>query len=276
MLKRTLTGLFIIAVMVGAFLLRQFVDYRLFNILIYVFAIAGTFEMLRAFGDKLTFFNRSVVCAYALTVIPAMTFLSPDVWRMITFAATLLTLSSFVLEFRSASVESVSYSLLLLFYPTGLLTAMTALNVSGETGFIALLLVFVIASFSDTGAYFIGSLVKGRKLCPEISPKKTVSGFIGGLIGGSIGAVLVRIVFDGAKGMFFEGDLEWLIYLFVGLFGAAVSAFGDLVEGGMKRKLGLKDMGDVLPGHGGILDRIDSTMFTSVFIYFVLRLVAQI
>lgn len=266
MLKRTLTGIFIIAVMVGTFLLRQFVDYRLFNILIYAFAVIGTFEITRAFKDRLTFFSKCIVWAYALTVIPVMTFVSGSAWRIVTFAAFVLAISDFVIEFKTVTAESVAHTLLACFYPTGLLVAMTAINGLGEQGFVPLLLVFITASFSDTFAYFVGSLIKGKKLCPNISPKKTISGFIGGFFGGALGAVLVWLVFPAAKGVFIASDLEWIIYFAIGMVASAVSAFGDLVEGGLKRKLGIKDLGNLLPGHGGILDRIDSTMFTAVLI----------
>lgn len=270
MLKRTLTSALVVAVMLGAFLLRELVDFRLFYLLIYAFALIGTFEMLRALDKRVNLYTKVIVWSYALALTPIFTFLGESAALIASFSAFILVLSSFVIEFYSSTVESVGCGLLALFYPTGLLYAMLKVNAFAEKGFVPMLLLFVIAVLSDVGAYLIGSAVRGKKLSPDISPKKTVSGFIGGLITGSIGALLVYFVFNGqAKGIIVSSDLEWLIFLAIGLFGAAISAFGDLVEGGLKRKLGIKDMGELLPGHGGILDRIDSTMFSAVLVFFV-------
>ena len=269
MLKRVLTGIVIVIAVTGAFILRQLVDHRLFNIMIFAFSVFGTFEMLRAFGDNVTFFCKCVVWAYAIVSVPLMTFLSAEVWGITTFIGVLLIISSLVFEFKNASVPSIGHSLIALLYPSGMLGAMTALNVSGDRGFIALLLVFVVTPFADTGAYVIGSILKGKRLSPEISPKKTISGFIGGLIVGAIGGLLVWLVFPAAKGVFVDGSLEWVVYLALSVVCSAVSVFGDLTEGALKRKLGIKDMGGLLPGHGGMLDRIDSTMYSAVFVYLV-------
>ncbi len=266
MVKRVLTSIVIVAALVGAFLLRQLVDYRLFNVLIYALALTGTFEIVDAFKEKLTFFSKCVVWAYAISVTPLMTFFT-DVWYPITFAAMLLMISDFVFEFKDVTIEKVGCGMLALFYPAGLLIAAAYVNGMGpESGFIPMLLVFVIAPFADSGAYIIGSIVKGPKLSPVISPKKTVSGLIGGLVGGMLGAFLVWLIFPQAKGCIVNAPWEWSIYILIGLVASAVSVFGDLVEGAMKRKLGLKDSGKILPGHGGMLDRIDSTMFVAVFI----------
>ena len=272
MLKRTLTGIGIIIITAGVFCLRQFVDYRLFNLLFFLLAVIGTFEILRALGDRVTALAKCVVWAYALALVPLMTFFD-NVWAIVTFIASLAVIGTFVLEFDKVSIESVGAALLALFYPTGMLGAAIALNVAGDNGFVALLLVFVVTPFADTGAYLLGSLIKGPKLSPVISPHKTISGFIGGLFSGALGSCLVWLIFPAAKGLFVSADWEWVIYLIIGLVATAVSVFGDLTEGAMKRKLGIKDMGNILPGHGGVLDRIDSTMFVAVFVYFIFAII---
>ena len=268
MLKRIITGAGVVVTLVGFFLLRQFVDYRLFNILIFAFAVFGTFEILRAFKEKVTPLGKTVVWVYALSAVPVVTFLGLSSGLTLTFAALLLILCTLVFEFGVSDDSAVGHALIAALYPTGLLVLMAGVN-TPERGFIALLLVFVIAPFSDTGAFAIGSLLKGKKLCPNISPNKTISGFIGGLIVGAVGATLIWFIFPEAKGFFGGGDAEWIVYFGTGLIGSAISAFGDLVEGAIKRKTGIKDMGDMLPGHGGILDRIDSTMFTAIFVFFI-------
>ena len=131
---------------------------------------------------------------------------------------------------------------------------------------LALLLVFVTASFCDVAAFFVGSALKGKKLCPEISPNKTISGAIGGIIGGIIGGVAV---YFGMKWFYYTpvcfgpGWADTLTFALVGAVFAALTELGDLAESTVKRKLGIKDMGDILPGHGGIMDRIDGLLFVA-------------
>ncbi|MBP5177922.1 MAG: phosphatidate cytidylyltransferase [Clostridia bacterium] len=270
MIKRLLTSAGVIITITGFFLLRQFVDYRLFNVLVFGLMITGTFEMVRAFKEKLTFFVKCVIWAYAISIVPLMTFFA-DVWAPVTFAAMLLIVSSLVFEFDAIDPEKAGVGMLALFYPAGLITAMAAVNgfgktVAGDSGFIPLLLIFVIAPFADAGAYIVGSIVKGKKLSPVISPNKTISGFIGGLVAGALGAFLIWLVFPSARGAVAGVSWEWALYIMIGFIASAVSTFGDLVEGALKRKLDIKDMGGLLPGHGGMLDRIDSTMYVAVLI----------
>ncbi|MGG0718799.1 phosphatidate cytidylyltransferase [Robertmurraya massiliosenegalensis] len=113
---------------------------------------------------------------------------------------------------------------------------------------------------TDSGAYFIGRKIGKRKLWPEISPNKTVEGFLGGIIC----AVVVSILF----GIFSDIDSSFLklgiITIFLSIFGQV----GDLVESALKRHYHVKDSGRLLPGHGGILDRFDSLLFVWPLLYF--------
>ena len=118
-------------------------------------------------------------------------------------------------------------------------------------------------------AYFTGFLIGGKKLCPTISPKKTVAGAIGGVFGGIIGALLIWLLFD-VVGLFnsFNNvvavsihETQWiaiLIYIALGAISAPICEIGDLIASWIKRKAGIKDYGNLFPGHGGVMDRIDS------------------
>ena len=119
---------------------------------------------------------------------------------------------------------------------------------------------------ADTFAYWFGSMIGGRKLCPSISPKKTVAGFVGGLFGGMLVAVIMFLLFEQFAlfpnaGYVPFTDATWksaLIYLAIGLVGAVAGQLGDLAASRIKRSLGIKDFGKIFPGHGGIMDRFDS------------------
>ena len=121
-------------------------------------------------------------------------------------------------------------------------------------------LVFLIPWLSDTFAYFVGRSFGKRKLAPAISPHKTQEGAIAGIIAAVLGVCFFKV-------LSFEA-LGWGDCLIVGSVGAVVSQVGDLFESFIKRALGVKDSGVVIPGHGGILDRFDSVLFCGPFIYF--------
>ncbi len=121
-------------------------------------------------------------------------------------------------------------------------------------GFTKLIYVILIVIAADVGAYFGGSFFKGPKMAPKLSPNKTWSGFLSGLILGALMGGLVGHLI----GLGFILGLALAIPLVI------LSVLGDLLESGLKRKLDVKDAGDLLPGHGGILDRLDSLMLAVV------------
>jgi phosphatidate cytidylyltransferase len=121
-------------------------------------------------------------------------------------------------------------------------------------GFIWSLFILLIIWANDTGAYFIGKNLGKRKLWPSISPNKTIEG--------SVGGVLVGLVVSGIFGVLFP-DIWTIGYaLGLGLLISVLGQLGDLVESAIKRSTGTKDSGRILPGHGGVLDRFDSLIFT--------------
>jgi len=122
----------------------------------------------------------------------------------------------------------------------------------------------VLVSCNDTFAYIFGVLFGKHPLAPHISPKKTWEGLIGSIIATTIGSALV-----------FEFVLEhnWWIGAGIGLVAVITATCGDLIESAVKRDLAIKDMGTILPGHGGTLDRIDSVLFTGPAVWFALELI---
>lgn len=127
-------------------------------------------------------------------------------------------------------------------------------------------LIFISAFGTDSMAYFTGYLFGKHKLCPSISPKKTIEGSIGGIAG----SVILCGVFA-----YFVIPFLFLHCIVIGIIGGIVSQFGDLTASLFKRKMGIKDYGNLIPGHGGVLDRIDSLLFTAPFIYYYIMLIIQ-
>ncbi|QSX06553.1 phosphatidate cytidylyltransferase [Sedimentibacter sp. zth1] len=120
-------------------------------------------------------------------------------------------------------------------------------------------LVYLISFGTDTFAYFTGVFIGKHKLCPNISPKKTIEGAIGGIIGSTILCII-----------FFEilGIKNLLPIIIFNVFASILSMFGDLLASKIKREHSVKDFGNFLPGHGGILDRFDSVLFVAPVVYY--------
>ena len=136
---------------------------------------------------------------------------------------------------------------------------------------------FICAWACDTGAYFVGITMGKHKLTPELSPKKTIEGAIGG--------VLFSAVFCGIYGFFISTrkiEIEHIFFFFfiaiisfvlLGIIGAIFAQFGDLTASATKRRFNIKDYGKLIPGHGGILDRFDSVIFTAGICYIILKII---
>ena len=148
-------------------------------------------------------------------------------------------------------------------YPGVLMSALVRLRQAPE-GIAWLILALVVTWLNDTGAYFAGRAWGRRKLYPRISPSKTWEGAAGGLVA-SVGGGL------GVKAIFGPSALPWWGAAAVGLGAGVVGPLGDLCESLLKRAYGAKDSSRLLPGHGGLLDRIDSLLFTAPFVLFCAR-----
>ena len=122
----------------------------------------------------------------------------------------------------------------------------------------------VLVSCNDTFAYFSGLLFGKHLLAPSVSPKKTWEGVIGSIFFTTIGATLV---------FYFILHDKWWLGAMIGVMGVVTATCGDLIESALKRDLHIKDMGAMLPGHGGVLDRVDSLLFTGPSVWFVFELI---
>ena len=205
---------------------------------------------------------------YGIAVIAAIALYAIDIftddpkWYMLWFFAVVLAslLYLFNIEHRKledamATITGIVYVVFFSFHVT--------LVEQTEYG-ILIWLVVLTAFGTDIMAYFSGFLFGKHKLCPKISPKKTIEGSIGGTLG--------SVILSGLFGYFFAPEV--LVHcLVIGVLGGIVSQFGDLTASIFKRKMGIKDYGNLIPGHGGILDRFDSVLFTGPMVYYYIVLV---
>ena len=129
-----------------------------------------------------------------------------------------------------------------------------------ELGRYMILVPFAVAFLSDAGAYFVGIKFGRHKLAPVVSPNKTIEGLLGGLAGAMVGMLLYALIIDLIPGGF---QVNYGIALLYGLIGSAAGTFGDLCFSVIKRQTGIKDYGNLIPGHGGVLDRFDSLVMVA-------------
>ncbi len=191
----------------------------------------------------------------ALTVLVAGTS-SPE-WVLFTVFASLIGFGCYslfrfktdpqVAEMVAAQVQGIVYIALPL--------ALIVLIRTGEAGTFWILALLGIIFAGDTAAYYTGSYMGKHKLCPSVSPKKTIEGALGGLAANFLVGFVLKL--------FFLPEVGWISMLFMSVLLGAVGQVGDLFESVLKRTADIKDSGSILPGHGGILDRIDALLFAA-------------
>ena len=133
-------------------------------------------------------------------------------------------------------------------------------------GALRILALVVLIACNDTFAYIAGVLLGKHKLAPSISPKKSWEGLIGGAIAAIVGGSLI---------FHYLFEVNWIVGAAIGVMTVITATCGDLIESAIKRDLAIKDMSNLLPGHGGIMDRLDSALFTAPAVWFAFELIAR-
>ncbi len=163
-------------------------------------------------------------------------------------------------ETNSDRLSKVTFSFIYLFLPTSLAISIAYIDGIWQPEY--LLGLFIILWANDTAAFLTGKKFGKHKLIERLSPKKSIEGFVGGLIGSLL------VGFALSKFWPIMSTIEWIIFsAIVAIFGS----IGDLFQSSLKRSAGVKDSGNIIPGHGGILDRLDSFLFSVPIVYFYLR-----
>ncbi|MFV0502663.1 MAG: phosphatidate cytidylyltransferase [Lachnospirales bacterium] len=181
----------------------------------------------------------------------------------------LILLAFMVIKHPKFTIDEIACTFLGFIYIPVLFSTVYLIRVS-EYGFYLVWLTFITAFFTDIMAYFTGVRFGKRKLAPVLSPNKTVEGSIGGIVGTTVASLLYGLVLS-----FLINDLggvnPFIFSITVGFFCSIFAQFGDLAASSIKRSKNIKDYGNLIPGHGGIVDRFDSIFFTSTTIYIVME-----
>ena len=251
-----------------------------FNILVTLAAIGSTYEFIGAV-EKLGFKPMKFVAYASCLVFLFIGVISQSEvykWALAFLGAMImfsLIYAFFVRRGKNSFMDvcftffNVLYIVVLLIFllltyyvPNG--TYSSNLNVD-EGRFLVWYIIFG-ACFTDIFAYFIGSKFGKHKLCPDISPKKSVEGAVAGVIG----CIIVLIIYTLVLNNYFGFDINYISIVILSVIVSVFGQLGDLVASSIKRSTGIKDFGSFLPGHGGVLDRIDSLLFVAPVIYYYL------
>lgn len=257
MKTRVLSGL----IMAPLLAILYFGGYILFAacFLIGIMAVREFYNGFHAMDIKPNF-GIAVVAAVALYVIDLFT--DDPQWYMLWFFGVVLASLLYLFNIEHRKLEDAMATITGIVYVVFFSFHVTLVE---QTQYGILIWLVVLTAFgTDIMAYFSGFLFGKHKLCPKISPKKTIEGSIGGTLG--------SVILSGLFGYFFAPEV--LVHcLVIGVLGGIVSQFGDLTASIFKRKMGIKDYGNLIPGHGGILDRFDSVLFTGPMVYYYIVLV---
>ena len=215
-------------------------------------------------------------CLFFALIIPLMSYMKEpfDRYRFVPFYLFVLTMCVFSVVFhRTFRMDDMMFTLA----GVSLITVcISLLNVivwtdagsASDTGskHTAFWIIFCLGIpwLADSGAYFAGSYFGKHKLCPNISPNKTVEGAIGGILTGTLSALLIGLIF---KLIYGDVTIYYGVLVLVAFINSVISIFGDLTCSVIKRSCKIKDFGSIMPGHGGLLDRFDSVLLCVPVVY---------
>jgi len=266
MLKRILTAVVCVPIFLGA----MYLGGAIWALLIGALIAIGTYEFWRMMRNRDFYlalpavYVAEVVMILAITVFPYFLPLAGGYWDTLAILTLfLLVFFQGVFTFPSLKPWEIALSFMALIYVGWSLSHLILLEKAAP---ILLLYLFVIIWASDSGAYFAGRICGRHKLAPSLSPKKTIEGAIGGIICAILLLYGVNM-FLFAQGIIVAPFRIYEVILFATVV-AIIGIVGDLAESMLKRIVDVKDSGNILPGHGGILDRFDSIILSAPVVYY--------
>lgn len=280
MKERIISGTIIAAAIVVLGLVG---GYPLANVLL-ICSLIGYYELMKACGvlklvrKRQEQFNMISIIGFAFTAalyfmlqVCAGMYTGPelvqksDFWTLcIVVAFFMVSMAGYVFAFPGYDGNLIMISVFGFLYCPVMLSFVYRARTMGRFGIFVYALIFICSSVCDTCAYAVGMLLGRHKMAPVLSPKKTVEGAVGGAAGSVLVCFLLAMLME-----YLYPDIHLqLEFSVLGICGALVSMVGDLAASAIKRNHNIKDYGKLIPGHGGIMDRFDSIIFTAPMIYF--------
>lgn len=244
-----------------------------FALLVCALSLMVMYELTKVLGLNKKISITLVNYIFAILFM-SLQFLDVTVIGKVIFPAVLLYIMLLtavcVLDNKRVKFSDVCFSVFMVFYSVAFLMHLSFIrNLDG--GISLLFMALIGAYITDTGAYFTGLSIGKHKLIPAVSPNKTVEGAVGGVMASVIGFMIYGFI------MIKMGhNVNFLLLGVLSVICAVVAQFGDLAASAMKRSLEVKDFGNLIPGHGGMVDRVDSLMFVAPVVYYFITLLPVI
>ncbi len=239
------------------------------GILVFILAIVGLNELYGAFkeiGIKPASLVGYISC-YILVILPFYSGFSGFHFQAVIYFSLLIMVLYAVFKYPKSNIIDLAATFFGMAYIVFLLSFIVLLRIM-DNGMWYVWIAFIGAWAADTAAYFAGTFLGKKKLIPQVSPKKTVEGSIGGVLGAAVLTGVYGIIAIG-QGV----DIKIYHFVILGMVCGLVSQLGDLFASSIKRHCGIKDFGWLIPGHGGVLDRFDSIIFTAPVVYIYITLI---
>ncbi len=286
MLKRTISAVVLIGIGFVAF----YFGGPVLALLILAFSLIGFYELAKALGvhgegEKLTALEIAGMvmivimnaCAFAGcslkstygSVIMYILLLAPVIFGMLAIMAV------YVFSFPKYNADKVVSTVFAYFYLPVQVLCIYMIREGFEGGLYLVWLVIIISAGADTFAYLVGVAIGKHKMAPKLSPKKSFEGLFGGLIGGTA-LTYVYIIYVLNPHMSESLVISPVAAVLLGFVGSVLTVLGDLSASGIKRDKGIKDYGNIIPGHGGIMDRFDSHCVVASFLFIGLSIITAV
>ncbi len=254
-----------------------------FDALFCAISVLGSLELLRALKNitGISYPQKVITVAFCAVIVPLYVAVEMAMGAGFIAAACCFCLYALVLaalnvfHFGVSTVKGTAVCFFTMLYCGVLSVLLSAVNHVEHNSTAAIITLFLTVMITDTFAFLFGKMF-GKfaplKLAPDLSPHKTVIGGAGGIIGGMIGAVAAYFLYFGlgkviGTPLVYGGGVHpAVVFMLIGLVTSIIAQIGDLFESAVKRECGIKDMGKLLPGHGGVLDRFDSMLFSGVVV----------
>lgn len=241
-----------------------------------ILSAIAVWELLYNTGKMKNLFQVIVGMLFSACAVMLMYFIRTtlnDQWLLMALMALpmvygLITAVIYLFNHKKTTLNRTCYAYLATLYPSIGFGCLVMLREMRNHGLYFLILLLLIAWASDTGAYFVGTFLGKHKMAPKISPKKSWEGFFGGWLVSVLCAVGLFIFRMETENSYGDG-LFYTLYYFLPVVTllAPLSVVGDLLASLIKRKCGIKDFGNIMPGHGGVMDRFDSVLFIAPMLF---------
>ncbi len=296
MSKRSVTSICYVVALLALIVMKWFIPGNYgslgFDALFTALSVIGCYEMLRAV-NCVSKPQKAVAYVYCSTVTPlfaiaailsrtdtvTLSFFSSATASVVSGICVMIVAAMLVFDNPRTDMKSTVYCIFTMLYCGVCPLLLSAVNHLSSNSLYAIVYMFGVTTLTDAMAYLVGVALHKkfpRKLAPHISPNKTVIGSIGGIIGGVIGAAASYYLYVSlGVELYYTGYWHMVIVLSLfSVFLSVIAQVGDLFESAIKRECGIKDMGDILPGHGGMLDRFDSMMFSGPVVLLIFAAIA--